>query len=62
MVDTGHITIGVAKWMDWMVMNLDLNGWIKKGPLVHYNPLFFFVKKNHPIHPLSIMSIQSIHY
>jgi len=34
--------VGVAKWMD---MDLDPNGRIKKGPLVHYNPLFFFFKK-----------------
>ncbi|AES96074.1 hypothetical protein MTR_5g032950 [Medicago truncatula] len=25
------LQLGVAKWMDWMDMDLDLNGWIKKG-------------------------------
>ena len=35
-------SVGLAKWMDWMDMDLDPNGWIKKGPLIHYNPLLFF--------------------
>jgi len=35
----------VAKWMDLMDMDLDPDGWIKKGPLVHYNQLLFFLKK-----------------
>ena len=48
------LKVGVTKWMDWMDMDLDPNGWIKKGPLVHYNSLFFFLDFNgwiiHPIH------------
>jgi hypothetical protein len=54
------LCLGVAKWMDWMDMDLDPSGWIKKGSLVHYNPLFCFLKKNHPIHPIRINFIRSI--
>ena len=48
--------LGVVKWMHWMDMDLDFNGWIKKGQLVHYNLLFFLIKKNYLIEPLLSIS------
>jgi len=31
--------------MDWMDIDLDPYGWDQKSLLVHYNPLFFSLKK-----------------
>jgi len=63
-VETEHRgVVNVVSESCWLCnFLLELNGWIKKGPLVHCNPLFFFgLKKSsnpsikyyvHPIHPL----------
>jgi hypothetical protein len=40
-----------GKWMVWMDMDLDVNGWIKKYPWFLFNPLNLFETiQSNPIH------------